>query len=243
MPVNATGGNGKGADEKGDRGEDPADEGDPELDERFLTEAEIARFLRPASPGAPAGTVSAAAPSRIRPGQTVEPVMAPLDLVHRLLVRSLSVAAGAGRNNPVLWARPLLWDTGTDQLLLHLAKASMTTGSGFVDLQLPVQCDQTGQAEVVMTYLTASPERPHGFVVASEDRPRGPEVVVQVWGEALVALGWRALVEMAALIAATRGRSTSGLPLVASTVVATPDGLTITAMGPHRFGTGVGSTR
>lgn len=180
----------------------------------------------------------------VRAGQTVGPVTAPVDTMQRLLVHALATAAGAGRGSVALRYKPLLWDTGTDQLLLHLAKATMTTGSGFVDLRLPVQCDETGPADVVMTYLTASPERPHGFVVATEDRPRGPALVVQVWGEALVALGWRALVELARRVAAARGTGTSGLPLVASTVVATPEGLTVTAMGPHRYGTGLGgSTR
>ena len=180
----------------------------------------------------------------VRAGQTVPPVTAPTDLVQRYLVGALATAAGAGRGSVVLRFEPLLWDTGADRLLIHLAKATLQTGPGFVDLRLPVHCDETGAADVVTTYLTAAPERPHGFVLASEDRPRGPALVVQVWGEALVALGWRALVELARMVAAARGTSASGLPLVASTVVAGPEGLTVTAMGAHRYGTGLGgSTR
>ncbi len=179
----------------------------------------------------------------VPPGKTVRPRLVPLGVVQRLLLPALIAAAGAGPDTTILDTRPLLWENGADQLLLHLAKASVTTGEGLVDLRLVVECDQTGGAEVVLTYLTASPERPHGFVLATEERPRGPGVVVQVWSEALVAFGWRALVEMARMVAATRGVSTSDQPLVASTVVAVPDGLMVTAMGPHPVGSRIGGTR
>jgi hypothetical protein len=194
--------------------------------------ADLSRILEPAQLKVVLERLSDALGWRVEgPGQTVEPRAVPLVILRRLLLPALIVAAGGGPSGTALKSRPLLWDTGPDQLLLHLAKASIVTGAGLVDLHLPVTCDQTGAAEVVITYLTASPDRPHGFVVATEDRPRGPAVVVQVWGEALVALGWRALVELAGMIAATRGSDATDRPLVASTVVATPEGLVVTAMG------------
>ena len=207
-----------------------------ELRDFALAGAALDRILEPGQVKAVLDRLGDALGWRVEEsGGTVEPRTVPLALVRRLLFPALVAAAGAGPSSSALEASPLLWDTGSDQLLVHLTRALVFTGAGFVDLRLPVECDQTEEAEVVITYLTASPDRPHGFVLAAEDRPRGPAVVVQVWGEALVALGWRALVELAGMVAATRGADTSDRPLVASTVVATPEGLVITAMGARRF--------
>jgi hypothetical protein len=209
-----------------------------DLRQQALGDADLGRILKPdqlkevvAKLGDALGWATAA------PGVTVAPHNVNPDLVQRLLLPALVVAAGAAPGDAPLQSRPLLWDSGADRLLVHLAKASIVLADGVIDLHFSVECDQTGVAEVVATYVTASPDKPHGFVLATEDLPRGPAVVVQVWGEALVALGWRAIVELTRMVAATRGTDTADQPLVASTVVATANGLAITAMGGQRFGT------
>jgi hypothetical protein len=180
------------------------------------------------------GEAGAVAPPQ--PGQTVGTHRVTPDVVSALFPRCVAVAAGI---DPVRERSetfpPVLWDTGSDRLLVHVSQSKALLGDGFVDVQLVVQCDQTGFADVTVTLVTASSERPAGFVVATEDRPRGPEIVVNIWGEALVALAWRALVEVARLIATAAGRDQFDRPYVASTVVASPDALVVTPMVPHRF--------
>lgn len=171
----------------------------------------------------------------VAPGRTVPPVNANPDALTKLLPTALLVAAGLDRATTPSPPPPLLWDDGTNQLLVHLAAASVRTGSGFIDLTLLVECDQTGRVEVVSTFLTATPDRPGGVVWATEDRPRGDATVVNRWGDALVALGWRTLLELLRTVSAAQGTDTFGRPLVASTAVAGPDGLMITAMGAHPF--------
>lgn len=171
----------------------------------------------------------------VPPGRTVPPVNVNPDATSRLLPAGLVVACGLNPATTPSPPPPVLWDDGADQLLVHLAEATMRTGNGFIDLSLVVECDETGRVPVVSTFLTASPERPAGVVWATEDRPRGPSVVVDRWGDALVALGWRALLEVTRTVANAQGTDTFGRPLVASTVVATADGLQITPMGAHPF--------
>jgi hypothetical protein len=215
-----------------------------DLRQQALTEADLGRILKPDQlQQVVARLGDALGWTTVTAGVTVAPRVLTPDLVQRLLLPALTVAAGAAAGDNSLTARPLLWDNGVDQLLVHLNKASVVLADGVVDLHFAVECDQTGVAEVVATYVTASPDKPHGFVFATEDKPRGPAVVVQVWGEALVALGWRALVELARMVAGTRGTDNTAEPLVASTVVATANGLAITAMGAQRFGTRAVSRR
>ena len=171
------------------------------------------------------------------PGTTGEVRRVALEVVQPLFLNGLVIAAGL---DPVQLDEvpSVLWDSGTDRLLVHLAATKVTLGDGFVDVALVVECDQTRQTSVVVTLVTASSKRPAGFLVASEDRPRGPAVIVDNWGEALVALAWRALVEVARVTAGAVGRDRFDRPFVPSTVVATVDGLLVTPMVPFRFSDG-----
>jgi hypothetical protein len=171
----------------------------------------------------------------VKPGQPLPPVNLDPKMLQSLLASALIVAAGLDPARTASPPPPVLWDDGKNRLLVHLVEARLNAGDGFVDLTVNVECDQTQRAPVTCTFVTSSPDRSGGFVWATEDRPRGPMAVVDVWGEALIALCWRALIEVARVGAGRAGTDTFGRPLIASTVVASPDGLQIVPMGAHRF--------
>lgn len=170
-----------------------------------------------------------------RAGQTGKPVMIPLDLVRQELRHSLLVAAGLDPIRTSKEIPPVLWDDGTSRLLVHLTEAEIDLGVGTADVILGVECDEVGRDRIVCTFVTSSLDRPAGFVWATESRPRGPAAVVEIWGEALVALCWRTLVEIAAAAAASLGIDALGQPLIPSTVVATPEGLLMVPMAAPTF--------
>jgi hypothetical protein len=161
-----------------------------------------------------------------RAGQAGKPVMMPLDLVRQDLRRAVLVAAGLDPLRTAKDIPPVLWDDGSSRLLVHLDQAEVDLGMGTAE---------TGQDKIVCTFVTSSLKRPAGFVWASESRPRGPAAVVEIWGEALVALCWRALVEIAATGASSQGVDALGQQLIASTVLATTDGLLIVPMAAPTF--------
>jgi hypothetical protein len=171
----------------------------------------------------------------LEPGKAAEPISVQPGVVQQLLQRSLMTAAGLDPSKSVDPAAAVLWDDGSNRLLVHLDQTTVRFGTGVVDVSLVVECDQTQRAAVVCTFVTTSPDRPGGFVWATQDRPRGPQQVVQVWGDSLVALCWRALVDVAVRAAADVGVDPFGRSTIAATVVAGPDGLMITPMAPHRF--------
>ena len=175
-------------------------------------------------------------PERIAvPGGTGHAVKIPLEHLQNLLQHGLVIAAGL---DPTLTPSPppsVLWSDGANRLLVHLGRAQARSGDGFVDVTLPVQCDEAGMSLVVCTFVTSTPDKPGGFVWASEGRPRGPTSVVTLWGDPLVALAWRGLVELAGAIAAHAGRDRFDRPLVPGTVFAARDGLTVVPMAPHVF--------
>lgn len=111
----------------------------------------------------------------------------------------------------------------------------MTTQEGQLNVVLPVRCDQTGRAEVTVTFAVGSDKQPAGLFAAAHRRPAGPEVVVRAWGENLVAFAWQCLLGLVSGISGAVGKDGRGNLLVPAEVVANADGLRIVSMARHRF--------
>jgi hypothetical protein len=73
------------------------------------------------------------------------------------------------------------------------------------------------------------------FAVAAQ-RPQGPAAVVDRWADALVALAWGTLVELASSISSVAGRDDSGDELIPGSIVADRAGLLVAPYARHRLG-------
>ena len=132
---------------------------------------------------------------------------------------------------------PVLWQDSGNQLLVQLAGVHADLGDGFVELTVPVSCDQTGDAKVTVTFVTGTPDRPTGGLATTEDRPRGPAVIVENWHEPLIAFCWHTLVIATSALSATIGSDLAGNALITGGLTATAKGLAVTPMGRHTFTT------
>lgn len=155
------------------------------------------------------------------------------------LVRSTALAlSDLPEDAPGAAGSFLLWREGESDLLLRPDDMQTRLADGIVAFSLPVGCDQTGVTQVHMSYFVGAPERPAGMVVATEERPRGPAAIVDVWGERLIAFGWRVLLEIAVRLAADSGRDEDGVPLLPAAMLATANGFTVTPMARHAMDRG-----
>ena len=149
------------------------------------------------------------------------------------LVRTAALAISGFADAAADRAPSVLWRNGASELLVLPGGVQTRLADGIVALSVPVRCDQSGDAFVHMSFFVGAPDRPAGLVAATEPRPRGPAAVVDVWGERLVAFGWRIVVELATHIAAESGRDEDGAPLLPVAITATPRGLTVLPMARH----------
>ncbi len=115
----------------------------------------------------------------------------------------------------------VVWTDGDAELLVRADAARVRCVDGAVLVGLPVYTEQTGEAEVVLAFAVGA-----GLRMAAERPPRGPETVVDRWGEALLAVGWDTLVAVAAGAAAD-GKGRTGGPSRPVALAATADGLTV----------------
>jgi hypothetical protein len=173
-------------------------------------------------------------PDPVPAGTVVGTVHLSPDEAGLLFPPAAAVAAGLDRFDRES-AGPVLWREGDRELLVLPSRVSARFGPGVIAMTIPVQCDQAGSALVHVSFVVGDPERPAGLVAIAEERPRGPAVVVDAWGDSLVAFAWHTLLEVVAGIAGEAGRDVDGSRLVPIGLAASPDGLFIVPMARHSF--------
>lgn len=131
--------------------------------------------------------------------------------------------------------RELVWVEGENELAVRFADVDIRLGDGLIQLYVPVRCDQTGPAEVVVLFATGSPRQPAGLYAATARQPQGPSLIVETWGEALVAFAWSCLLELVTGIAGATGKDGRGNRLVPVELAVSSRGIGILPMARHRF--------
>jgi hypothetical protein len=182
-------------------------------------------------------------PARPLPaGATGEPVPVNGQQVTAILTAALRQAASldaTGRlpANDASLPGVVIWEDGTCALAVELAAVRTQTEEGQVIFTVPVRCDQLPQQRgvVSVSFTVGTPNRPTGLIAATPRRPTGPDLVVGRWGDALVALCWRALLDAAAGIAAATGTDTDGSGLIPAALTCTHAGLEVLPQARHPF--------
>jgi hypothetical protein len=172
-------------------------------------------------------------PDPVGPGTVVGTVHLGPDEAARLFPRAAAVAAGIDALTAE--PRPVLWREGDRELLVDTAKVVARFGAGVIAVSIPVSCDQARRAFVHVSFVVGRPDAPAGLVAATEDRPHGPAVVVDAWGDNLVAFAWHVVLLVATHVAGEAGRDKDGSRLVPIGLAANPDGLFVVPMARHTF--------
>ena len=171
-------------------------------------------------------------------GTPGEPVQVNPVQFQTLLRAALADAGGATARSPGV----LIWRHAGSQLLVVPIQLRAVLGDGLIAISLPVYCDELiapgaplATADVHVTFFVGSPRRAAGLLVTTEERPRGPALVVDLWGEQLLALLWQSLLSLVQSLAAESGRDEDGAPLLPADLVASANGVTVRPLARHAF--------
>ena len=129
----------------------------------------------------------------------------------------------------------VLWVEGDSELEVRFVDVSMKTGDGVVLVDVPVKCDQTGPQVIKVVFVTGSKSFPAGAYASTPRRPIGNELIVDAWGESLVAFAWNVLLTLTTQVAGAAGKDKRGSRFVPGELVAEKAGLVIVPMERHRF--------
>jgi hypothetical protein len=158
-----------------------------------------------------------------RPGETAEEVSVDRAELERLLRAALSLSD----------APSLIWVSGDNELAVHPHRARIALGSGTLVVGLPVECDQTGPAELTVPFALGSDELAAGVVMATPPRPDGPGLLVEQWGAVVVAAVYRALLDLLSAAAAAAGLDRDGRPLLPGAVSSDGERLRLVPQARH----------
>jgi hypothetical protein len=169
----------------------------------------------------------------LAPGQHLDPIRIDVPTLRQLVPGAAGRALGQSDASRVT---EVIWSEGGDELSVDPAKIDVRTVDGVVVFDIPVRCDQSGQGVAEVALAVGSASRAAGMLAVAAQRPQGPPAVVDRWADALVALAWGTLVELASSISSVAGRDDSGDELIPGSIVADRVGLLIAPYARHRLG-------
>ncbi len=129
----------------------------------------------------------------------------------------------------------VVWVHGDSELAVNLVELDVKLSGGLIYILIPVRCDQTGNATIEVVFAVGSPDEPAGLYASTYRRPNGPPLIVEAWGEALVAFAWQCVLGMISGIAGATGKDARGNVLVPVELTASDKGIQIVPMARHRF--------
>jgi len=163
-------------------------------------------------------------PSEIKPGTVVSPVT----ITSRRLSGFVRQAAAAPGNRVV-------WTSRSGEVLALLGKTRADTRQGIVAVGITLESEETGATELTVPLRVGDGKTEAGLVAAASLLPEGNIRLAQLWGEAVVATAWQALLDVAVTVAAGLGTDQLGEPLRPAALRATDEGLTVVPQAAHVF--------
>lgn len=181
------------------------------------------------------------APGPMAAGEILHPVFVEDKQASELLRVAAKRATGLFRPTK---RTEVVWVAGDSELAVNLVELHVKLADGLIWVMIPVRCDQTGNGLVEVVFAVGSLKRPAGLYASTFRRPNGPELIVSVWGDALVAFAWQCVLGMVSGIAGATGKDSRGNVLVPVELAASERALQIVPMARHRFAgsSGLGTT-
>lgn len=169
------------------------------------------------------------ASKRLAAGGVAPEISLPARQAQELFQIAFANASGATNTNQIVWV------AGEHELLVNAGAVQMAVTDGFVLVSIPVFTEQSGNASVIVPFAVGRAGAPQGLIMATETLPRGPSLIVERWGEPLIAAAWRAVVDMTSGLAAAAGVDERNQALLPATFVAHAKGIRVTPQALHRF--------
>lgn len=162
------------------------------------------------------------------PGEVLDPIEVRNDDLQELIYTALGVTDKRRRNQ-------VIWEQAGSELLVHLGRTRVQVVEGLIVVGMTVESNESGTVEVTIPFAVGRPDRLAGMVVTTEPKPRGPSIIIDRWGESLIAAAWQAVLDVIGTLSARAGVDEEGSPLLPGAIVAEDNRLSVVAQAPQLF--------
>ena len=116
-----------------------------------------------------------------------------------------------------------------------MGKVAVGIKRGLVTVSIPVSSNPTGAALIVVHSRSVTTSIPPACSSRRRNGLAGPRIIVDAWGDALVAFAWDVLLTVATAVADASGSDKDGAGLIPAALTASPDRLRILTMSRRAF--------
>jgi hypothetical protein len=127
----------------------------------------------------------------------------------------------------------VIWQDHDGAVLAHLDQTQVVMFPGLVLVALTLESDETGSGQIVVPFAIGTPESPAGLVAVTEPNPRGPQALVDRWGQSAIAAAWQALLDVAHGLSLNAGVDQAGTRLIAGALSTDGTTLSVTPQARH----------
>lgn len=128
----------------------------------------------------------------------------------------------------------VVWHDGDAEVIFHPAEARVKVLQGIVLVGILLETVETGRSMATVPFAISLKRPPlSGMLMTSERKPRGLPLLVDRWGDSVIAVAYGAIVEAANEIAAAQGRDQANAPLIAGAIFAEPNRLNVIPQARH----------
>ena len=131
--------------------------------------------------------------------------------------------------------KSVIWQQAGSEVVAHLDRTRVQVLDGLVLIGITLESEETGPAELTVPFAVGTPDRLAGMITVTEEKPRGPAILADRWGEAVIATAWKALMDVADHLAAEAGTDEMGAPLRSGALVTEGDRLGVVPQARHSF--------
>lgn len=153
----------------------------------------------------------------------------PVKDAQKILDKVVRLVLDLPRNSTPL----VVWVQGSSELLIHSDKTKISFSTGLVTVNVTVSCDQSNQTQIPIPLGVGQSKSPSGLIMSSFSDLQGPEEVVELWSDALIAFAWELLIEISRVISAEIGKDERGISLVPGDIGASPGVLLLQPVSRH----------
>ena len=164
------------------------------------------------------------------PGTAASPVTVAQGAVQTLVTAALGAAFVATGQTP---PAQVIWQDHDGEVLVHLDQTQVVMFPGLVLVGLTLEADETGPGQLVLPFAVGSTESPAGLVAVTEPNPRGPQPLVDRWGQSAIAAAWQALLDVAHGLSLQAGVDQDGARLISGALSTDGTTLSVTPQARH----------